>query len=111
MPIHDDGIYKKDFMRVEKYSGKRYINYPTNVLYVKSERGYHPTQKPVELMKYLIKTYTKEGEVVLDSHMGSGTTGVASVLTKRHFIGIELEQKYFNIANTRINQAKNETLC
>ena len=64
---------------------------------------YHPTQKPVPLMEYLIKTYSKEGETVLDFTMGSGTTGVACKRLNRNFIGIELDEKYFNIAKERIN--------
>ena len=66
----------------------------------------HPTQKPVALCEYLIKTYTNEGETVLDNCMGSGTTGVACVNTNRNFIGIELEPKYFDIAKKRIEQAE-----
>lgn len=66
------------------------------------EKVKHPTQKPVSLMEYLIKTYTNEGETVLDFTMGSGTTGVACVNTGRNFIGIELDQKYFEIARSRI---------
>jgi site-specific DNA-methyltransferase (adenine-specific) len=62
----------------------------------------HPTQKPVALMEYLIKTYTNEGEIVLDFTMGSGTTGVACKNLNRRFIGIELDEKYFEIAKTRI---------
>jgi DNA modification methylase len=65
----------------------------------------HPTQKPVELMEYLIKTYTNELETVLDFTMGSGTTGVACVNTKRKFIGIEQDDKYFEIAKERINKS------
>ena len=65
----------------------------------------HPTQKPVSLMEYLIKTYTIEGEIVLDNTMGSGTTGVACVNTNRNFIGIEKDEKYFAIAEKRINEA------
>ncbi|HCJ6508850.1 TPA: site-specific DNA-methyltransferase [Acinetobacter baumannii] len=68
------------------------------------ERGtVHPTQKPVPLLEYLIKTYTQEGELVLDFTMGSGTTGVACVNTARKFIGIELDDNYFNIAKERIS--------
>ena len=67
----------------------------------------HPTQKPVELLEYLIKTYTNEGEIVLDFTMGSGSTGVACVNTNRKFIGIELEEKYFEIAKNRIEEARN----
>ena len=66
----------------------------------------HPTQKPVELMEYLIKTYTNENEIVLDNTMGSGTTGVACVNTNRKFIGIEKDEKYFEIAKNRINDSK-----
>ena len=67
------------------------------------ERGtVHPTQKPVALMEYLIKTYTDEGDTVLDFTMGSGTTGVACQNLNRDFIGIELDDKYFNIAKQRI---------
>ena len=65
-------------------------------------RGHHPTQKPVALMEYLIKTYTNEGETVLDFTMGSGSTGVACVNTGRNFIGIELDPEYFAIASSRI---------
>lgn len=69
-------------------------------------RGVHPTQKPVELMEYLIKTYTNENEIVLDNTMGSGTTGVACIRTNRKFIGIEKETKYFEIAKKRIENEK-----
>ena len=67
----------------------------------------HPTQKPVALLEYLIKTYTNEGDVVLDNTMGSGTAGVASVNLNRNFIGMELDEGYFNIATNRIQEAKN----
>ena len=67
------------------------------------ERGMHPTQKPVPLLEYLIKTYTNEGETVLDNCMGSGSTGVACVNTGRKFIGIELDEGYFNVARERLN--------
>lgn len=66
----------------------------------------HPTQKPVALCEYLIKTYTNEGETVLDNCMGSGTTGVACVNTDRNFIGIEKDDHYFKVATERINQAQ-----
>jgi site-specific DNA-methyltransferase (adenine-specific) len=65
----------------------------------------HPTQKPVKLMEYLIKTYTNEGNTVLDPFMGSGSTGVACVNTDRDFIGIELKQDYFDIASSRIKES------
>ena len=62
----------------------------------------HPTEKPVELLEYLIKTYSNENDVILDNCMGSGSTGVAALNTNRRFIGIELDEKYFNIAKDRI---------
>ena len=65
----------------------------------------HPTQKPIDLLEYLIRTYTNESETVLDFTMGSGSTGVACVNTNRRFIGIELDDKYFEIAKQRINAA------
>jgi len=77
--------------------------YPKTVLKFKQEKGLHPTQKPVELMEYLIKTYSNEGEVVLDNTMGSGTTGVACVNTNRNFIGIEMEENYYKVAEQRIS--------
>ena len=72
------------------------------VLSFKSEKGLHPTQKPVTLMEYLIKTYSNENEIVLDFTMGSGSTGVACVNTGRKFIGIELDPEYYGIACERI---------
>lgn len=78
---------------------------PSSVLKIKVERGKaHPTQKPVALMEYLIKTYTTEGDTILDFTMGSGTTGVACKNLNRNFIGIELDKDYFEIAEKRINQ-------
>ncbi len=75
---------------------------PVSVLEFDRQIGLHPTQKPVALMEYLIKTYTQEGETVLDFVMGSGTTGVACKNTGRKFIGIEKDEKYFEIAKKRI---------
>ena len=78
----------------------------SNVLeYKKDNDGYHPTQKPVALLEDLIQTYSNEGNTVLDFTMGSGSTGVACVNTNRHFIGIELDEGYFNIAKKRIEEA------
>ena len=71
--------------------------------YKRDKEMTHPTQKPVALMEYLIKTYTNEGEVVLDNCMGSGTAGVACVNTRRRFIGIERDDNYFKIATERIS--------
>lgn len=76
--------------------------YPKTLLKFKVERGLHPTQKPVALFEYLIKTYTNEVDLVLDNCIGSGTTAVACINLKRHFIGIEKEPKYVEIARNRI---------
>ena len=81
------------------------MRYPLQVIKIKHDNlrnSLHPTQKPVALMEYLIRTYTNEDMVVLDNCMGSGSTGVACINTKRKFIGIELDQNYFNIAKKRI---------
>jgi site-specific DNA-methyltransferase (adenine-specific) len=79
---------------------------PTSIVRAGFERGLHPTQKPVALMEYLIRTYTHEGDVVLDNCAGSGTTGVACANTGRRFIGIERDDKYFAIASERIAAAQ-----
>ena len=76
---------------------------PKTIQKFNRDKGFHPTQKPVALLEYLIKTYTNEGDLVLDNCMGSGSTGVACVNTNRNFIGIELDENYFNIAKERIN--------
>lgn len=73
--------------------------------YASAETCYHPNQKPVDLLEYLIRTYTNEGELVLDATMGSGSTGVACMNTGRKFIGFETEKKFFDIANKRISEA------
>jgi len=83
--------------------------YPKNILDISnaSQRGkIHPTQKPVALMEYMIRTYTNEGEKVLDFTMGSGTTGVAAKNLGRNFIGIELDSEYFSIAESRIRETE-----
>lgn len=81
----------------------------SNVLeYKKDNDGYHPTQKPIALLQDLIQTYSNEGNTVLDFTMGSGSTGVACVNTNRHFIGIELDQGYFDIAKERIDKSIRE---
>jgi DNA modification methylase len=81
---------------------------PRSVIYFRtaeSEGKFHPTQKPVALLEYLIKTYTNEGELILDNCMGSGSTCVAAINTNRRFIGIEKDDNYFEIAQKRINEA------
>ena len=89
------GVADKSFIRTHK-------NYPTDIITFSKDAGYHPTQKPVDLLEYLIKTYTNEGDTVLDNCMGSGSTGVACVNTNRDFIGMELNEEYFKIACGRI---------
>ena len=81
---------------------QRFTNYPKSILRFKQERGLHPTQKPVALFEYLIRTYTNEGETVLDNCIGSGTTAIACINTNRNYIGFELDTGYFNLANERI---------
>lgn len=92
-----------DMEMTAKYSDEYY---PISIIeFSNAKRGVHPTQKPVELFEYLIKTYTNEGETVLDNVMGSGTTGVACINTNRNFIGMELDDNYFEIASKRIADA------
>jgi len=96
-------IVKNPMFRRDSLDGARK---PRTVQYFKVDKPHkilrHPTQKPVALMEYLIKTYTNENETVLDFTMGSGTTGVACVNTNRDFIGIELDKNYFRVAKDRI---------
>lgn len=89
-----------------KSDGERY---PIDIIkFNRDKNKYHPTQKPVELCEYLIKTYTNENDIVLDNCMGSGSTGVACINIDRNFIGIELDDRYFNIAKERIGRAYEE---
>ena len=84
------------------------LRYPSSVQEFnnrnKEDIKLHPTQKPIKLFEYLIKTYSREGDLVLDNCIGSGTTAIACLETKRDFIGVELEQKYCEIANQRIKE-------
>ena len=87
---------------------QKYTNYPSEIIeFSLDKNNIHPTQKPIALMEYLIKTYSNENEIVLDNCMGSGTTGVACKNTNRNFIGIELEKKYFDKAKERISETNN----
>ncbi|HBF2708884.1 TPA: site-specific DNA-methyltransferase [Clostridioides difficile] len=105
----DEGIQQSDnygeqksFMQVD--TGLRY---PKRIQYFNNNftrQQLHPTQKPVPLLEYLIKTYTNEGDLVLDFTMGSGSTGVACLNTNRRFVGIELDEKYFNISSKRLSE-------
>ena len=99
-----DVYYEFTEIKKSKYKGR----YPVNIINKNTPKNkQHPTQKPVALMEYLIKTYTNENEIVLDFAMGSGTTGVACKNTNRKFIGIELDESYFKIAKNRIEQHEN----
>lgn len=93
---------KHERTATESPDGKRY---PIDVLTYPRDQGFHPTQKPVKLLEYLVLTYTNSGETVLDFTMGSGSTGVACANTGRDFIGIEKEHKYYEIAKRRIEEA------
>jgi len=100
------GIKSIDNPTTEREYKTYTFSYPTSLLEFARDdvrKGFHPTQKPVALMEYLIKTYTNKGETVLDFAMGSGTTGVACRNLNRNFIGIELDLNYFEIAKRRIN--------
>ena len=115
---HPQGLIRLDKPKYHKGSGKKngevyshglasdyvteYINYPRNLLEVPCERGLHPTQKPVSLFEYLIRTYTDEDAFVLDNCMGSGTTAVACIRSGRNYIGFELDAKHYEIACKRI---------
>ncbi len=97
---HKNGVYR----HTQRDTSKRY---PYNQIKFNMVKGkVHPTQKPVELLEYLVKTYTNEGDLVLDNCMGSGSTGVASINLDREFIGIEKEKKFFDIAMERITVAE-----
>lgn len=104
------GIKSGEFYKTGK-NKKGTERYPKNIINISTQstecansKRVHPTQKPVALLEYLIKTYTNENELVLDFTMGSGSTGVACLNTNRKFIGIELDEKYFNIAKDRIEE-------
>ena len=122
-PLHGKGILYKSKENKNNNYGKfnpledtrkgSTDKYPTSIITVSKShpsKYMHPTEKPVDLLEYLIKTYTNEGETVLDNCMGSGSTGVACINTNRNFIGIELDEKYFNIAKERIKNYKFERI-
>ena len=111
--INASNTGKRDTLNNMKSTDLGYIDknlrYPSSVQKFNTEVGKHPTQKPVALMEYLIKTYTNENELVLDFTMGSGSTGDACKNTKRNFIGIEKDENYFKIAEKRIKETKQQT--
>jgi len=98
------GYIDSNIYSATKKNPTDYLNFPA-VVNNSHEYNKHPTQKPVKLLEYLIKTYTNENETVLDNTMGSGSTGVAAVNLNRDFIGYELDKDYFDIATKRINEA------
>ena len=98
------GLSRKEV--VTKSDGRRY---PLSIIRFSKENGLHPTQKPVALFEYLIKTYTNEGETVLDNCMGSGTTAIACMNTERNFIGFELDETYYNKSLERIKNHTSQT--
>lgn len=102
-PTQGECVYNMDTL-LHEYT-PRFKGWPVNVLQFNTERGLHPTQKPVPLLEYLVRTYTNEGDTVLDNCMGSGSTGVAvKRVGGRHFIGIEKNKVYFDIAQERIEK-------
>ena len=92
-------VYAKQTSMHRENHGTRY---PKTIRRFKQQTGLHPTQKPVELFEYMIQTYTKEGDIVLDNCIGSGTTAISALNTKRNYIGIEMDDKYYRITNNRI---------
>ena len=102
--------YKKDSISSDNYGDSKgtdlIVNdgsrHPLTVQVFKKDKGLHPTQKPVALFEYLIRTYTNENETILDNCMGSGTTAIACLNTNRNFIGFELDETYYSLANERI---------
>jgi DNA modification methylase len=123
-PLHSKGIsYKNKELTNNCYGDMKGTDdlrkgstekYPKSIVRFRKPHpscAVHPTQKSEELCEYLIKTYTNEGETVLDNCMGSGTTGVAAIKTNRNFIGIELDDEYFNIAEERISNTNKNNIC
>lgn len=110
-PIHDSSTNQRQNNNYGKFKNKRTVKldntqkFPISILNFPKphpDGSFHPTQKPVPLLEYLIKTYTNENDLVVDNVMGSGSTGVAAVNTGRNFIGMEKDEKYFEIAKKRI---------
>lgn len=102
MPKNGDSVYKTDGS-LSHDTETCVVHYPRQLLEIKCESGLHPTQKPVALFEYMIRTYTNPGALVLDSCMGSGTTAVACIRSGRSFTGFEMDTKYYEVAIKRIN--------
>ena len=85
--------------------------FPTSIISIPKQHivgtSYHPTEKPVSLIQWLIRTYSNKGDIILDNTIGSGTTAIAAIREKRHFVGFELNEKYYKIANKRIKEEQN----
>ena len=94
--VDDGSRYPTDIVKFSNWNGSGMIQKKG------TERTFHPTQKPVDLLRYLVLTYTNEGDTVLDNCMGSGTTAIACIKERRHFIGFELSKEYFDKAVRRI---------
>lgn len=108
----EDGVFiktgeKKDYVH-ESNNGLFYPKDVIEISNVNKHKNIHPTQKPIELLEWFIKTYTNENELVLDNCMGSGSTAIASINTNRNYIGFELDKSYFNLANKRIEEHNNK---
>lgn len=104
LDIQQSDCYGEQKSFVQEESGLRY---PKRIIYANNNHTreqLHPTQKPVELCEYMIKTYTNEGETVLDNCMGSGSTGIAATNAHRNFIGFELDSTYYEVAKNRMNK-------
>lgn len=123
-PLHSKGVnYKNKEPKNQNYGNFKIMDdirngctdkYPTSILKFSKPHpsvSVHPTQKPVELLEYLIKTYTNENELILDNCMGSGSTAIACINVNRNFIGMEKDAKYFNVALHRITNNKNIDYC
>jgi site-specific DNA-methyltransferase (adenine-specific) len=103
--MNEEFLGKNNSLLSDSKYTQKYTNYPKEIIEFDMDRDtIHPTQKPVSLMEYLIKTYSNEGDTVLDNTMGSGTTGIACLKTNRNFIGMELSDEYFNKAKERIEK-------
>jgi site-specific DNA-methyltransferase (adenine-specific) len=108
---NEEFLGKNNSLLGNKEYSQEFTNYPKEIIeFAMDKEAIHPTQKPVLLMEYLIKTYSNEGDVVLDNAMGSGTTGIACIRTNRKFIGIEIGEDYFEIAKNRIEKEIEEKL-
>ncbi|HEX2986136.1 MAG TPA: site-specific DNA-methyltransferase [Caproiciproducens sp.] len=103
IPKHGDSVYRTDGS-LSHDTETCVVHYPRQLLEIKCERGLHPTQKPVALFEYMIRTYTNPGELVLDTCMGSGTTAVACINTGRNYTGFEWDEHYFNVIIDRIKK-------